>query len=66
MVKVLWDRQFDAIIDVKLGDADTDPYKYEPMAALLARWETIKRTSTLSTVAANRNIFRRLFSQWTV
>ena len=32
-----------AIIDVKLGDADTDSYKYEPMAALLARWETIKK-----------------------
>ena len=42
MVRVLWDRQVDAIIDVKLGDADTDSYKYEPMIAILARWETIK------------------------
>ena len=43
MVQGLWDRQVDAIIDVKLGDADVDSYKYEPMADLLARWETIKK-----------------------
>ena len=43
MVRGLWDRQVDAIIDVKLGDADADSYKYEPMAALLDRWETIKK-----------------------
>ena len=42
MTRGLWDRQVDTIIDVKLGDADADSYKYEPMAALLARWETIK------------------------
>ena len=28
MVQVLWDRQVDAIIDIKLGDSDTDTYKY--------------------------------------
>ena len=39
MVQDLWDHQVNAIIDVKLGDADADTYKYEPMAALLARWE---------------------------
>ena len=38
MIQGLWDRKFDAIIDVKLGDADVDSYKYEPMADLLARW----------------------------
>ena len=43
MVLVLWDSQVDAIIDVKISDADADSYKYEPMAALLARWETIKK-----------------------
>ena len=37
MFRGLWDRQFDAIIDIKLGDADADSYKYELMAALLAR-----------------------------
>ena len=43
MVQGLWDRQVDAIIDVKIGDADADSYKYEPMAALLAQWEMIKK-----------------------
>ena len=38
MVRGLWDPQVDAIIDIKLGDAYAGSYKYEPMAALLARW----------------------------
>ena len=46
MIRGLWDRQvdaiIDAIIDVKLGDTDVYPHKYEPMLALLAWWETIK------------------------
>ena len=43
MVQCLWDFQVDAIIDVKLGGADAASYKYEPMAALLAWWEMIKK-----------------------
>ena len=43
MVQYLWDRQVAAIIDVKHGDTDADSYKYEPMTALLARWETTKK-----------------------
>ena len=43
VIQGLWDCQVDAIIDVKLGDADADTYKYEPMTALLARWEKIKK-----------------------
>ena len=43
MVQCLWDCQVDAIIDVKLGDADADSYKCEPMKALLVRWGTIKK-----------------------
>ena len=43
MFQGLWDCQVDAIIYVKLGDNAADVYKYEPMAALLARWETIKK-----------------------
>ena len=43
MIWGLWYQQADAIIDVKLGDADADSYTYEPMAALLAHWETIKK-----------------------
>ena len=41
MVRGLWDRQVEAIIDIKIGDIDADYYKYEPMAALLDRWWTI-------------------------
>ena len=43
MVRGLWYRQVDAIIDVKLVDADTYTYKYKPMTSLLSRWENIKK-----------------------
>ena len=43
MIQGLWDRQFDAIIDVKLGDANAGTYKYDPMTSLLARWENINK-----------------------
>ena len=43
MIRGLWDSQVGAIIDVKLGDADADTYKYDPMTPLLARWENIKK-----------------------
>ena len=39
----LWDRHTDAIIDFKLGDADTDSYRFEPMVGLLYQWENIKK-----------------------
>ena len=42
MIQVLWDCQVEAIIGVKLGDVDVYSYYYEPMAALLAQWGTIK------------------------
>ena len=43
MIRCLRYRQVKAIIDIKLGDSDADSYKYETMAALLDRWETIKK-----------------------
>ena len=43
MIRGLWDQQDEAIIDVKLDDADADSYKYDPMAELLAWWETINK-----------------------
>ena len=43
MVRGLWGQQDDAIIDVKLGNADADSYKYETMTALLALWYTINK-----------------------
>ena len=41
IIGCLWDRQVDAIIDVKLGDADADTYKHKPMSKLMVRWEKI-------------------------
>ena len=43
MVQGLWDRQVNAIIDVKLGDSDAYTYKYDPITSLLSRWENIKK-----------------------
>ena len=43
IIRGLWDQQAEAIIDVKLGDADTDSYKYYPMISLLTWCETIKK-----------------------
>ena len=40
MIQGLWDRQVEAIIDVKLSEAGAGSYKYEPMVYLLALWET--------------------------
>ena len=37
MIQGLWDRQVDAILDVKLGYSDTDTYKYDTITSLLAR-----------------------------
>ena len=43
MIKSLWDNQVEVIIDVKLGDAEADTYRYDPMTSLLDRWEKIKK-----------------------
>ena len=43
VIQVLWDRQAESIIDVKLGNADADSYNYEPMTALLDWRETRKK-----------------------
>ena len=43
MIRGLWDRQVEAIIDFKLGDAHVDTYKYWPITSLPARWEKIKK-----------------------
>ena len=37
MIRGLWYFQVDVIIDVKLGYADTDTYKYDTITSLLAR-----------------------------
>ena len=43
LIQGLWDFQVYAIIDVNLGDADAETYKYKAMTSLLARWENIKK-----------------------
>ena len=65
MIRGSWDRQVEAIIDVKLVDSDADSYKYKPMAALIALWETIKKDKHSKHFHDQRKHFRRLFSQWT-
>ena len=65
MIQGLWDRQVDAIIDVKLRDADADTYKYEPMESLLARWEKLKKDKHGNHYHNQRICFSRLFFQWT-
>ena len=35
LIRDLWDLQTDTIIDVKLSDADTDTYRFEPMVTIL-------------------------------
>ena len=43
MIQSVWYLQVNAIIDVKLSDNGADTQKKEPMTALLARWEKIKK-----------------------
>ena len=43
MIRGLWDQQIENIIDVKIGNAYADSYKYETMSALQDRWKTIKK-----------------------
>ena len=43
IVQGLRDKYTDAIIDVKLGNADVDTSSFDPMAALLACWEKINK-----------------------
>ena len=39
----LWDRQTGAIVDIKLGDADVDTYRFDPMVTLLDWWKKTKK-----------------------
>ena len=38
MIQVLWNQQAEAIIGIKLVNADADSYKYDPMAVILYWW----------------------------
>ena len=39
LIRRVWERQTDAIIDVISGDSDADTYKNEPTDKILSRWE---------------------------
>ena len=56
-IQDLLDRQFESIIDFKLGEADADSSKYEPMTTLLARWETIKKDKNSNHCHYQHNFF---------
>ena len=43
MIRGLRDQQVESIIDIKLGDADVNSYRYELLATLLAWWKIIKK-----------------------
>ena len=61
VIQGLLDRQAEAIIDVKLGDSDSDSYKYEPMAALLDWWGTFKKDNHVKHCHYQRKHFLGFF-----
>ena len=65
IIRDLWDFQVNAIIDIKLGDADADTYKYDPITSLLARWEKIKKEKHGKHCHNQQKYFRLLFFKWT-
>ena len=54
---VLWGRQADAIIDIKLSDSDAYYYIFEAMTALLAWWEKINKYKNSKNYHEQPNIF---------
>ena len=65
MIQGLLDRQAEAIIDIKIGDADAYSYKYDPMAALLDLWETINKNKHGKHCHDQRKLFSVCyFYQW--
>ena len=60
MIRGLWDRQADAIIDFKVCDADADSYRYDPRLSLLSHWETIREDKYVNH-CHNQNIFFHMF-----
>ena len=63
MIQGLWNWQAASIIDIKLGDADADSYKYDPMEALMDWWETIKICKHSNHCNDQWKHFRHLFFQ---
>ena len=61
MIRGLWGRKVDFIIDIKLGDADANTYKYKLMTSLLVGWGKIKKDKHSKHCHDQRKHFRRLF-----
>ena len=57
MIRCLWDFQVDAIIDVKIGDADVYTYSYKPTTSILDRWENNKKEKYGKICHDQREIF---------
>ena len=57
MIQCLWYQQDDAIIDVKLRNADSDSYKYKEMTALLGWGDTIQKNKQGKQCHDKRKIF---------
>ena len=60
----LWDRQVDAIINIKISDSDVDTHKYDPMTSLLARQEKIKKDKHGKHCHNQQKHFSLFFFQW--
>ena len=43
LIRGLWERHTDAIINVRFGGSDKDTYNHEPMDKILASWEKQKK-----------------------
>ena len=53
----LCERQTDAIIDIKLGDADAETYRYEPTHKLLYCWGEINKEKYVKNCHKQRKLF---------
>ena len=43
VIRGLWERHTDAKINGRLGNADVDTYRFEPMQKFLDRWDKMKK-----------------------
>ena len=62
MIQGLWDCQVYDIIGIKLGDADADTCKQEPITKLLTRWEKINEDKDGKQCKNQRKHFSPFFS----
>ena len=61
LIRGLWYRHTNTIIDVKIGNTDTDTYRFEPMLALMDWWEKTKKDKYGKKCHDQRKCFFRSF-----